>query len=61
MTDIRKWRERRDQIARYRLLAQEETTEPLAALLRQDIVSELEADLNELTENALWSPKRRPA
>jgi len=61
MTDIRKWRERRDQIARYRLLAQEEATEPLAALLRHDIVSELEADLDELAEDALWSRKRRPA
>jgi hypothetical protein len=42
------------------VLAQE-ITEPLATGLLRDIVSELEADLNELAEDALWSPKGRPA
>jgi hypothetical protein len=46
MTDSRKWQERRDQVARYRVLEQE-TTEPLAALLLHGIVLELEADLKE--------------
>ena len=49
-------KERRHQVERYRVLARETT----AGLLR-DISSELEADLNELAEDALWSPKRRPA
>jgi hypothetical protein len=52
MTDAEKWNERRNnerrnQVARYRLLAQE-TTDPLAAALLRDIVSELEADPKEL-------------
>jgi hypothetical protein len=45
-------------VERYQVLAQE-ITDPLAAGLLRHIVSELEADLNELAENALWSPKRR--
>jgi len=40
------WKERRDQIARYRVLEQE-TTDPLAVLLLHDIVLELEADVRE--------------
>jgi hypothetical protein len=47
MTDAKKWNERRTQVARYRVLAQE-TTDPLAAGLLRDIVSELEVDLKEL-------------
>jgi hypothetical protein len=47
-------------VERYRALAQE-ITDPLAACLLRDIVSELEADLNEFAEDALWSPKTRPA
>jgi hypothetical protein len=46
MTGIESWKERRDQIARYRVLEQE-TTDPLAARLLHDIVSELEAELVE--------------
>ena len=43
MTDsVRK--ERRDQVERFRVL-QQETTEPLAALLLRDIVLELEGEL----------------
>jgi hypothetical protein len=49
MTDTKRWNERRNQVARYRVLAQE-TTDPLAAGLLRDIVSELEADLRELVE-----------
>jgi hypothetical protein len=49
MTDTEKWNERRNQVTRYRLLAQE-TTDPLAAGLLREIVSELEADLKELVE-----------
>jgi len=44
MTDRESWNERRDQVARYRLMEQE-TTDPLAAALLHDIVSELEANL----------------
>jgi hypothetical protein len=43
MTGIVRLSERRHQVARYRLLAQE-TTDPLAAGLLRDIVSQLEAD-----------------
>jgi hypothetical protein len=46
MTDRESWNERRDQIARYRVLEQE-TTDPLAVRLLHDIVLELEADLEE--------------
>jgi hypothetical protein len=46
MTDTEKWKEQRDQVARYRMLAQE-TTDPLAAGLLRDIVSELETELKE--------------
>ena len=35
MTDNEKWKERRDQVARYRVMEQE-TTDPLAAGLRRD-------------------------
>ena len=44
MTDRESWNERRDQVARYRLMEQE-TTDPLAAALLHDIGSELEANL----------------
>jgi hypothetical protein len=49
MTDHESWKERRDQVARYRVMEQE-TTDPLAAGLLHDIVSELEANLVELAE-----------
>jgi hypothetical protein len=60
MTDIESGKERRHQVERYRVLARE-TTDPLASGLLRDIVSELEADVKELAEDALWSPERRPA
>jgi hypothetical protein len=44
MTDNESWKERRDQVARYRAMAQE-TTDPLAARLLHDIVLDLEAEL----------------
>ena len=57
MTDTESGKERRHQVERYRVLAQE-ISDPLAAGLLRDIVSELEANLNELAEDALWSPPR---
>jgi len=44
MTDSENWKERRNQVARYRAMEQE-TTDPLAARLLHDIVLELEAEL----------------
>ena len=44
MTDSENWKERRNQVARYRAMEQE-TTDPLAALLLHDIVLDLEAEL----------------
>lgn len=44
MTDSESWKERRNQVERYRTLAQE-TTDPMAARLLQDIVLDLEAEL----------------
>jgi len=46
MAGTESWKERRDQIARYRVLEQE-ITDPLAVLLFHDIVLELEADVRE--------------
>jgi hypothetical protein len=46
MTDREKWKERWDQVARYRLMEQE-TTDPLAVGLLRDIVSELEGEMDE--------------
>jgi len=51
MAGTESWKQRADQVARYRVLEQE-TTEPLAALLLHDIVAELEADLKERVKNA---------
>jgi len=44
MADNESWNERRNQLARYRAMAQE-TTDPLAARLLHDIVLDLEAKL----------------
>jgi hypothetical protein len=44
MTDSESWKERRNQVERYRILARE-TTDPIAARLLHDIVLDLEADL----------------
>jgi hypothetical protein len=72
MTDTERGEKRKHQVERYRLLAQE-ITDPLAAFLRRDIISELEADPQEkLAEHGErrdqkmapfmpWSAKRRPA
>jgi hypothetical protein len=54
MTDTETWKERRAQVTRYRVLEQE-TTEPLAALLLHDIVLELEADLKESQRDGVES------
>ena len=43
MTDSESWKERRNQVARYRVMEQE-TTDPLAARLLRDIVLDLEAE-----------------
>jgi hypothetical protein len=43
MAGSEKWKERRDQVTRYRVMEQE-TTDPLAAGLLHDIVSDLEAE-----------------
>ncbi|HWZ38073.1 MAG TPA: hypothetical protein VNY08_07230 [Bradyrhizobium sp.] len=51
MAGIESWKQRADEVARYRVLEQE-TTEPLAALLLRDIVLELEADLRKPVESA---------
>ena len=51
MTDTERGEERKHQVERYRLLSQE-ITDPLAAFLLPDIVSELEADsLEKLAED----------
>ena len=47
MTDSENWKERRNQVARYRAMEQE-TTDPLAARLLHDIVLDLEAELEGL-------------
>ena len=50
MTDNVNWKERRNQIARYRAMEQE-TTDPLAARLLHDIVLDLEAELEVLRQS----------
>ena len=50
MTDSESCKERRNQVARYRALEQE-TTDPLAALLLHDIVLDLEAELEGLSND----------
>ncbi len=46
MADSYAWQERRDRLARYQAM-EREVTDPLAAGLLHDIVSELQDDLNE--------------
>jgi hypothetical protein len=50
MTDSESWKERRNQVARYRMMEQE-TTDPLAARLLHDIVLDLEAELERSPES----------
>ena len=45
------WKERRDQVERYRILEQE-TTDPIAARLLHDIVLDLEAELKRSPQSA---------
>ena len=47
MTDSESWKERRNQVARYRAM-ERDTTDPLAARLLHDIVLDLEAELEGL-------------
>ena len=57
MTDAEEWKERRAKVARHRVLEQE-TTDPLAARLLHDIVSDLEADLKEPQGNGVETNAR---
>ena len=50
MTDSESWKERRNQVARYRAMEQE-TTDPLAARLLHDIILDLEAELEGLPQS----------
>ena len=50
MTDSESWKERINQVARYRAMEQE-ITDPLAARLLHDIVLDLEAELEELRQS----------
>jgi hypothetical protein len=50
MTDSESWKERRNQVERYRILARE-TTDPMAARLLDDIVLDLEAELEGLPQS----------
>jgi hypothetical protein len=50
MTDSENWKERRNQVERYRAMEQE-TTDPLAARLLHDIVLDLEAELEGLLQS----------
>ena len=58
MTDSDSWKERRNQVARYRVMAQD-TTDPLAARLLHDIVLDLEAELEGLGNNSSPSKAAR--
>jgi hypothetical protein len=51
MLDDYDWKERRDRVERYRILAQE-TTDPIAARLLHDIVLDLEAELEGSPESS---------
>ena len=50
MTDSESWKERRNQVERYRVLARE-TTDPIASRLLHDIVLDLEAELEGSPQN----------
>ena len=69
MTDTERGEERKHQAERYRLSAQE-ITDPLAAFLLPDIISQLEAEKlagdgkrrdQKMAPFMPWSGKRRPA
>jgi hypothetical protein len=50
MADSESWKERRNQVERYRVLARE-TTDPIASRLLHDIVLDLEAELEGSPQN----------
>ena len=50
MADREDWKERRNKLERYRILARE-TTDPMAARLLDDIVLDLEAELEGSPQN----------
>jgi hypothetical protein len=50
MADNESWNERRNRVARYRVMEQE-TTDPLAARLLHDIILDLEAELEGLPQS----------
>jgi hypothetical protein len=50
MTDNENWKERSNQVARYRAMEQK-TADPLAARLLHDIVLDLEAELKGLLQS----------
>jgi hypothetical protein len=50
MADRESWKERRNQVERYRVLARE-TTDPIASRLLHDIVLDLEAELEGSPQN----------
>jgi hypothetical protein len=58
VTDSDSWKERRNQVARYRVMAQD-TTDPLAARLLRDIALDLEAELEGLGNNSSPSKAAR--
>ena len=63
MAGSEKWKERRDQVTRYRVMEQE-TTDPLAAGLLRDIVSDLEAEMDQSGtggHSSYWGSVKTPA
>ena len=58
MTDSESWKERRNQVSRYRAM-EHETTDPLAARLLRDIALDLEAELEGLGNNSSPSKAAR--
>jgi hypothetical protein len=50
MADSENWKERKNQVERYRVLKRE-TTDPIAARLLHDIILDLEAELEGSPQN----------
>jgi hypothetical protein len=57
MTKPENWKEHRDQVERYRAL-ERETTDPLAARLLHDIVTDLEDELERWPKHGMDSQRR---
>ena len=55
MTDTEDWKERREQLLRYRAM-ERESTDPLAVGLLHDIVLELQADLRAVSTHEHTGP-----